>query len=341
MAIPIFRPTIRRQEMNRVLDCMVSDRIGPGKLSVELSKLLAVMTSNRGGIALASYYSGIVLAFRSLDLHEGDVVIVPALAPKVYIEAAKNYGLNVVVADVDANTGVITENNVERHLSRNPKLVVVHYPFGVLRRIDGIKDLGIPIMEDISHAIGGSVEGKAVGSYGDMVLLSLDAENKLTAALGCVVLTKNTSILKRIKHLGESSAFQLLPDMNAAVALAQLKDFEAHEKIRKKIAGFYREAVIKGRHKTFFFDDEECYVDYNSFPIVVENGTLEVKRYAKKNNVEVVEAFSSSVISEYGELADELPNATALFMRTLIFPLYAMLGKGDVELVSRVISTLP
>ncbi len=341
MAIPIFRPTIRRQEMNRVLDCMVSDRIGPGRLSSEVSRILAGMSSNRGGIALVSYYSGVALAFKILGLHERDAIIIPALAPKVYVEVAKNYNLDIVIADVDLDTGVIGRNNFEKYLSKNPRLIVVYYPFGVLRGIDDIKELGIPILEDISHAIGGYVEGKSVGTAGDVTLVSLDPESKLTAACGSVVLTKNTSLVKKIREFGKSYAFQRLPDINSAIVLAQLRDFDTHIELRNKIAHFYREALSKVRHRTFFIDDERCSVDYNSFPVIVENGTGEIKKYARKNNIEVVEGFSSSVISEYGELEETLPNAATLFMRTIIFPLYAMLGKGDVELVARVISTLP
>ncbi len=341
MAIPIFRPTIRRQEMNRVLDCMVSDRIGPGKLSGEVSKVVAGMISNRGGITLSSYYDAITLAFEALELLEGDTIVIPALAPKIYIEAAKNYGLRVVITDVDPGTGVIRAEDIEKYTSKSVKLILVHYPFGVLRDIEDIRNLGVPILEDISHAIGGSIEGKSVGRYGDIVLISLEADNKLTAASGGIILAKNASLLKRIRQLGNSSAFQVLPDMNAAVVLAQLKDFDSHREIRRKIAEFYRGALVKGRHKTFFLDDEMCSVDYSSFPVIVENGTTEVKRYAKKNNIEVVEGFFSAVISEYGELEENFPNATTLFLRTLIFPLYTMLGRSDVELIARVISTLP
>ncbi len=50
--------------------------------------------------------------------------------------------------------------------------------------IDDIKELGIPILEDISHAIGGYVEGKSVGTTGDVVLVSLDPENKLKKGFG-------------------------------------------------------------------------------------------------------------------------------------------------------------
>ena len=36
MAIPVFRPTVKRKDMGSVLSCIVSDKIGPGEISREL-----------------------------------------------------------------------------------------------------------------------------------------------------------------------------------------------------------------------------------------------------------------------------------------------------------------
>ncbi len=328
--------------MNSVLDCMVSDRIGPGKLGVELSKNLASMTENRDGIALVSYYNSIYLAFLALGLERGDSIVLSALADRVYLSVARDLGFNVFVADVEPETGGISIRDIERFSSHNPKAIVVYYPFGVVESLENLRDFGIPVIEDISHGVGGSVRNMAVGSLGDLSIISLSPYNKITSSAGAVVLSKNVSVLRRLKKIAmEDPKFEKLPNMNAAIALAQVKDFSEHIEIRKKIASIYMEALVKSKHKTLFVDDEVCTVDYSAFPVVVENGLLNVKKYAKKNNLETLEAFSYSIISEYGELERDLPGATLLLMRTLVFPLYSMLSSGDVDLIARVISTLP
>ena len=81
-----------------------------------------------------------------------------------------------------------------------------------------------------------------------------------------------------------------------------------------------------------------------SFPILVKQGRAEVRRYAEKRGIETVPAFGESVLTVEGapwSSPGAHPNAEQLLRRTLLFPLYPSLPRKDIQLLSKVLSTLP
>ncbi|MBE3133215.1 MAG: hypothetical protein IMZ55_07060 [Acidobacteria bacterium] len=67
----------------------------------------------------------------------------------------------------------------------------------------------------------------------------------------------------------------------------------------------------------------------------------EARAYAMKKGVEAVPAFSDTVAAVDEPLAEACPRARSLMLRCLLFPLYPMLAKRDVETISKVLATLP
>ncbi|NOY09096.1 MAG: DegT/DnrJ/EryC1/StrS aminotransferase family protein [Spirochaetes bacterium] len=341
MAVPLFRPTIKRAEMNRVLNRLVADRIGPGKLADELALLTAQYIGTRGGVTVNSYFTGIKLAFEILGVSEGDRVIASPLIPSVYLEVMKYYGIQPVYSDVMSGSALISHNSLEKLLSGNPKLIILHHTLGFLSDGEKLSSYGIPVIEDISQSLGGKSDGKFCGSFGDVTLMSLEENNALTCGCGAVVMTKSTKILRDLKRkTNEKKEFGRLPDLNASLALSQIRYLEEDMVLREQIAGLYRQAVSKTRHSTLI-DENNCRNIHYAYPVVIKNGLHEVERYVRKHNIETAPAFGNSIITEFDGFGDSFPNAAGLSLRTLLFPLYPMLGKGDVDKIARVISTLP
>ena len=55
MLSPVFRPMLRRRDMDSVLSCMVSDKVGPGDINREFSKLLTSLLKVKKAVSLSSY----------------------------------------------------------------------------------------------------------------------------------------------------------------------------------------------------------------------------------------------------------------------------------------------
>ena len=79
----------------------------------------------------------------------------------------------------------------------------------------------------------------------------------------------------------------------------------------------------------------------SSFPVALADGMKEVRQYALKKNVDTAPAFADTIAALEDSPAAHCANARSLVLRCLLFPLYPMLGKRDVEAVCKVLATLP
>ena len=79
----------------------------------------------------------------------------------------------------------------------------------------------------------------------------------------------------------------------------------------------------------------------SSFPVCLKDGMKETRQYALKKNVDTIPAFADAVAALDDGPGSQCVNARSLVLRCVLFPLYPMLGKRDVEAVCKVLATLP
>jgi len=376
MSIPLVRPTLRRRDFNSVLSCMVSDRIGPGALNRQLAAELCAFTGTSGGACLATYRSTLQAAFRVLELEPGDPVIISALAPQEYLEALRLQGLTALVADVEPRRPTLSLQQVDSHVKAGAKAIVLHHSLGFSPAGEELTQTGLPVIEDVTQALGGKWGDSPCGSVGTVAVIALEPQGIVTAGCGGVVFSRDRKLAKAIQGLCDGPLHSLLlPDMNAALGIAQLKEISRFLRVRGEIAELFFRSLQKSRHVALVspgaVDGPAENVNY-SFPVLVREGLREVRQYAAKKNVDTEPAFRDSIIAlqaaaggqppaargaeapaeaaadreaageplrEAGEKAH--PNARDLLWRCLLFPLYPSLARKDVQLVSKVLSTLP
>jgi perosamine synthetase len=80
---------------------------------------------------------------------------------------------------------------------------------------------------------------------------------------------------------------------------------------------------------------------YYSFPVILESGIKDVKAYAKKKEIETLEAFEGTVVTSDFLAEGECPNARSLAMRTLLFPLNPRISGSVAQKIIKVLATLP
>lgn len=339
--VPIFKPSIRRKDMESVLSCMVSDEIGHGVSARRFISALSEYLGCAGGVAVREYGRAIDLVLRAMDLSPGQKVVLSPLAPAIYHEVMKGLGLVPLFVDVDPTNGCVTAAEVERLKGEEPSLLLVTSPLGFLPDMQALSALGIPIVEDVSMSIGGNVGERKAGSFGQYVIVSLEAENIITSGGGAVALAASRRELGSLRNLaGDLPPSALLPDLNAALALIQIGAIEQYFQRRKEIARIFAQSLAKTRHKVLI-QSGECDNTWYSFPVLMASGLRECVQYARKKGIETIPAFQDTIMarSDFGE--QKLSNARALFLRCLLFPLYPTLGKQNVALIAKVLSTLP
>ena len=342
MNIPLMRPTLRRKDYNSVLNCLVTDQIAAGPLNQEFASTLSKILGAAGGTALISYRSSIEYALRLLELEEGDGVVLSALAPREYHRILKARRLEPLIVDVDGRRPLPSPESVEHHLRGGAKAIVLYYTLGALPGEDELFRFGVPVLEDVSQAVGGVWGGRPCGARGRATVLSLDPGGLITAGCGGAVFAPDRRTVRTLREFaaGEHGA-ELLPDMNAALGLYQVRELPRFLSKREEIARVFREALQRSRHSSLL--EEGAGVDFG-FPVVVEQGRPEVRRYAEKRGIQTEAAFADTVLSvEWVDAAagENYPNAEKYRWRTLLFPLYPSLARKDIQLLCKVLSTLP
>lgn len=343
MHVPHFRPTMRRRYMHSVLTELVDEDIGPGKTTRELSAALSTYLGAAGGVALTSTYACLSLAAEALGLKAGDRVVVPALAPSVYLDALRSRGLLVALADADPQTGAVSADTLRPLLGDGTRAVFAHDTCGLPCSYDSAIAAGIPVVQDVTHSLppAPSADDGLAPELAELILASLDGTGAITAGAGALLLARKRGTVATLKNPeGNLTRHQELPNYAAALALAQLQDVGADRARRLEIAALYRGSIQKSRHEALPARAEAGVPAY-AFVVKLKDSLSEVRQYARKHSVETRPAFEDCCAAVADDLAETCPNARKLLLCCLLFPLYPMLSRRNVESICRVLATLP
>jgi len=325
--------------MDSVLTCLVSDQIGPSSLSEELIDQISQLLQSQGGIALRDYGRAVELALDALQLDKGSKVLISPLAPAIYYREILKRDLIPLFCQVDQNSGLMDRESVAELKSKDPAAVIVFHSLGLATPMDMFQNMGIPIIEDITQSFGASWQEKPLGTFGDLIILGMEYHHIITAGGGTLLLS-GKEYLETLLQISASFPHEsYLPDMNASLALVQLAQMEAFLEKRKALGEMFRQSVQRGKHRLLRQPEGGSSVWY-SLPVFLNSSTRDVSLYARKKNVETTLAYAGSILEYTGD--DALcSQARLLSMRTLLFPLYPMMGSSNAALVNKVLATLP
>jgi len=367
--IQTFSSTIRRKEMDAVLTCMVDEKIGPGEINSRLIQTVKEFFSCAGAVALRSPDVALKYALKALNLEEGSAVMISALAPSWQIFALEEAGFTPLVLDVENESAQLSAEIVSDGIKAGGRVLILTESLGILPDFESISALGIPVIEDISQSAGGivpessaegaeqknsaseenvapqklsEIKGKRAGSFGIYSICALEEHDTITAGGGALLFAHGRRDWPVLKSVVENILpVEMLPDINSALALVQIKEFFRNEQKRKEIHALFSRSVMSGKNRTFVRDIENLSTVW-SFPLVLNSGFKDVKQYAQKKEIEIRAAFENCVFSRKSEELDKTcKNAKTLFLRTAVFPLYPRLSRTQVEKISKVLLTLP
>lgn len=157
----------------------------------------------------AALISGLV----GLGIGPGDEVIVPAYTFMATPLAVLNVGAIPVVAEVDESL-LIDPNDVVKKISPRTKAIIPVHMQGLPCNMTALKQVaqqhGIAILEDACQAVGGSYQGKRLGSIGDAGAFSFNHFKNISCGEGGGLATSNRKIYERALIYHDcGSAFRL------------------------------------------------------------------------------------------------------------------------------------
>lgn len=182
-------PFYAEDEIEAVAATLRSGRVnqwtGPDVFAFE--KALTVRFGGGHGIALMNGSVALELALRAFGVGPGDEVVV---TPRTFVASAfcaMLVGATPVFADVDADSGNLTAETIERVLTPRTKAIVPVHLAGWPADMPAIMALaasrGIKVIEDCAQAHGAEIDGRSVGSFGDAAAFSF-CQDKIISTAG-------------------------------------------------------------------------------------------------------------------------------------------------------------
>lgn len=268
---------LERKEVNDVLETGVLMRYGfdgmrqghwkAKELETELKKQLQVehvqlVSSGTAAVSIALAVAGV---------GAGDEVIMPCFTFVASFEAIMMLGAIPVLVDID-DTLTLDIEAVKKAITPQTKAIMPVHMCGSMADLDALKLVceknTLLLIEDACQALGGTYNGKPLGSIGDVGCFSFDFVKTVTCGEGGAVITNNTDYFKNADHFSdhghdhsgndrgaESHPFLgynfRISELNAAVGLAQARRLPEFLSIQKKHYTILREALSNIPEITF------------------------------------------------------------------------------------------
>ena len=249
--------------MDAVLQTMVDEKIGPGERRKEFLKLFAAYLSLKDGVSERSYPGALTLALKAAGVKEGDKIIASVLSPEIYRVVAENLGASLILADISPESGCMSEEAIARAFEKGGSIILLHEPVCQLPvGLENIKELGLPVIEDITQSFGSRVEedgdnGEKIimafpGRIGDYVVCAFEEDCIISTGGGAAVLARKEERIDALKKLAsQMSPYNDLPDMNAALGIIQLGTLDSLLQRRNELYKMFMQAVMKTENKVF------------------------------------------------------------------------------------------
>ena len=223
-AVKFQKPALFRKDMDAVLQTMVDEKIGPGEKKKLFVKSYATYCKKKDGVALRSFIDAVTISLKVLGLQEGDCCAISVLSPEIYSEAFRRSGIKPYLLDVDSEM-MPDLASLKDNLDKGRKALLLFEPMGLLpSSIFPYKELGLPIIEDVTQSVGSKFGDVYPGAIGDIVISSTEEDSIVSTAGGAVLLSDNeeyTALMK--KETSDYSPFIEMADMNAALGIVQLE----------------------------------------------------------------------------------------------------------------------
>ena len=151
-------------------------------------------------LAVSSGTAALHTALGALGVGPGQEVIVPAYLWVSVVAAVVNLGAIPVLADID-DTFCLDPAAVQKVITpRTSGMIAVHMsgaPANVLELLTIARERGLFLLEDCAQCAGGSVQGKKVGTFGDMGIFSFQMNKNMTSGEGGAIVTKDMRLYQR------------------------------------------------------------------------------------------------------------------------------------------------
>lgn len=278
--IALHEPRFRGNEKLYLNQCIDSTFVSSvGEFVNKFEEKIAKYTNSKYAIATSSGTSALHISLILANVQKEDEVITQSLSFVATANAISYIGAKPIFLDVDKqnlglsykalkeflkdNTYIKDKKCINKTTGKTIKVCVPMHTFGHPCKIDKIakicKKYYIEVVEDAAESLGSFYKGKHTGTFGKVSSISFNGNKIITSGGGGVILTNDKKLAKRAKHLTTTAKIPhpyeyihdeiaynyRMPNLNAALLLAQLEQLDSFIEIKKELAHKYKKFFKK------------------------------------------------------------------------------------------------
>jgi perosamine synthetase len=275
--IPLHSPQFRGNEKKYLLETIESTFVSSvGEFVDQFEQKVADYTGAKHTVATVNGTAALHIALKLAGVEEGSEVITQSLSFVATCNAIRYCGAKPLLVDVEKTTlGLSADSLAEllhqiaevrddgscwnRSTGKKISACLPMHTFGFpvdLERILTVCDqYKIPLIEDAAESLGSRFQDKHTGTTGKLSALSFNGNKIITSGGGGMILTNDQQLAKSAKHVTTTAKVYhkweinhddigynyRLPNLNAALAVAQMELLPEYLKSKRAIAQLYQE----------------------------------------------------------------------------------------------------
>ncbi|AJR14905.1 UDP-4-keto-6-deoxy-N-acetylglucosamine 4-aminotransferase [Leptospira interrogans serovar Grippotyphosa str. UI 12769] len=383
--IPYGKQEITQADIDIVNEVLRSDFLTQGPMVPRFESLVAKRCKSKFAVAVNSATSALHIACIALNVGPGDIVWTTPITFVASANCALYCGASIDFVDIDPKTYNISVDRLSEKLElaekigKLPKVLIPVHLAGQSCQMDKIhilsKKYGFKIIEDASHAIGGTYKNEPIGNckYSDITVFSFHPVKIITTGEGGMALTNDTELyskMYRLRSHGITRDFsemthspdgpwyyqQLelgynyrMTDIQAGLGVSQMSRLDEFIKKRHTIAEKYN-ALLSDKPVVIPWQNPESYSGFHLYII-----RLKLKEF-NLSHKQVFEQFRSAGIlvnlhyipvyrqpyyEKMGYNRSDFPESEQYYSEAISIPMYPSLTEEEQqEVVHRLITPI-
>jgi len=274
--IPLHEPRFVGNERSYVLDAIDSTFVSSvGAYVDKFEAMMCEITGAKYAIALVNGTNALHLSLLLAGVKKEEEVLTQALTFIATANAIKYCDATPHFVDVDKETMGMSPSLLKEYLKeiavmksgvcynkntgKRIAACVPMHTFGLPLYIDELiavcDEYNIPVVEDAAESLGSYYKGKHTGTFGLLGTFSFNGNKTVTSGGGGAIVTDNEELAKAAKHLSTQAKIPhkwaykhdaigynyRMPNLNAALACAQLEQLDFYTKNKRDLSDLYFE----------------------------------------------------------------------------------------------------
>ncbi|MCB1051440.1 MAG: DegT/DnrJ/EryC1/StrS aminotransferase family protein [Acidobacteria bacterium] len=359
--IPYSRHTMSKQDIEAVVEALLSGTLTGGEELERFESLLAKLTHCYHAVAFSSGTAAVHAALSCLDLGPGDEVITSTLNFCAVANMVKLVGATPVLIDCDADSLTISPEEVKRAMTPKTRAVFSNNFAGHAADLSALREIcdenNLVLLDDACHGLGGRYRGHYIGNQADLTCFSFHPSKVVTTGEGGAVTTQNAEWAQKLKmfrhhgirrNIADRPAYYQeqqflglnyrMSELHAALGRSQLARLERHVERRRTIADYYRKNLAELSDIALPPSADWVEHAYHLFPIQLKGSlaghrdTFFKEMHAAHIGVQV-HYIPVHRMPFHQQDPSHFPNAEAYYQNCISLPIFPDLSIKDLERV--------